>query len=408
MRYPKRRSRGFAVLAALFLAAFAVVPAAESQSAGAVDALGVRVAGDMQRTRFVADLSGSVDFAVFTLAEPSRVVIDLPEIRFALAEGAGGEGRGLISAYRYGLISRGKSRIVLDLAGPVAVDKSFILPAADGQPARLVVDLVSTTQTAFLTEAANFRASLGGPSVADDPAYVTGNDGVATIVIDPGHGGIDSGAVSPWGTLEKDVVLEFALALADKLRETPGYQVRLTRADDNFIALGDRVAFAREERADLFISIHADSFSASGVRGASVYTLSERPSTMRAAELAEAENRSDIVAGFAIEADTESGVADILLDLTRRETMNFSNTFARKLVEEFGERVLLHRIPLQEAGFRVLMAPDIPSVLVEVGFLSNRDDDRLLNDEAWRGRATDSVVAAVDEFFRVRLARGID
>ena len=407
MNHPKRRFLGYAVLAVI-LAAFTGGTAAESQTAARIDALDVRVAGDSQRTRFVADLTGSVDFTVFTLADPSRVVIDLPEIVFSLAEGSGGDGRGLISAYRYGLISRGKSRIVLDLAGPVTVDKSFLLPAADGQPARLVVDLVSATQTAFMSEVASFRANLAGPPIDDDPAYVVGNDGVATIVIDPGHGGIDSGTVSPWGTLEKDVVLEFARMLAAKLDETAGYEVRLTRSDDNFIGLGDRVAFARAERADLFISIHADSFSAAGVRGASVYTLSERPSTMRAAELAEAENRSDIVAGFAIEENTESGVADILLDLTRRETMNFSNAFARNLVEEFGERVLLHRIPLQEAGFRVLMAPDIPSVLVEVGFLSNREDDRLLNSVDWRDRATQSVVAAVEEFFRVRLARGVD
>lgn len=406
MNRPKRRFARYAVLAA-FLAAIAGPTAAESQTVAPIDALAVRVAGDGQRTRFVADLTGSVDFSVFTLADPSRVVIDLPEVRFSLADGSAGEGRGLISAYRYGLISRGKSRIVLDLAGPVTVDKTFILPAAEGQPARLVVDLVAATEVAFMAEVANFRASLA-PPVGDDPAYVAGNDGVATIVIDPGHGGIDSGAVSPWGTLEKDVVLEFARALAAKLGETEGYEVRLTRADDTFIGLSDRVSFARAERADLFISIHADSFSAAGVRGASVYTLSERPSTMRAAELAEAENRSDIVAGFAIEEDTESGVADILLDLARRETMNFSNAFARNLVEEFGERVLLHRIPLQEAGFRVLMAPDIPSVLVEVGFLSNREDDRLLNSTDWRDRATDSVVAAVDEFFRVRLARGVD
>ncbi|MCC6983804.1 MAG: N-acetylmuramoyl-L-alanine amidase [Bauldia sp.] len=406
MNRPKRRFARYAVLAA-FLAAVAGPTAAESQTIAPIDALAVRVAGDGQRTRFVADLTGSVDFSVFTLADPSRVVIDLPEVRFSLAGGSAGEGRGLISAYRYGLISRGKSRIVLDLAGPVTVDKTFILPAAEGQPARLVVDLVAATEVAFMAEVANFRASLA-PPVGDDPAYVAGNDGVATIVIDPGHGGIDSGAVSPWGTLEKDVVLEFARALAAKLGETDGYEVRLTRADDTFIGLSDRVSFARAERADLFISIHADSFSAAGVRGASVYTLSERPSTMRAAELAEAENRSDIVAGFAIEEDTESGVADILLDLARRETMNFSNAFARNLVEEFGERVLLHRIPLQEAGFRVLMAPDIPSVLVEVGFLSNREDDRLLNSTDWRDRATDSVVAAVDEFFRVRLARGVD
>jgi N-acetylmuramoyl-L-alanine amidase len=407
MNDPKRRFRGCAVLVAI-LAALAGATAAESQTAPRISALDVRVAGDNQRTRFVADLTASLDFTVFTLADPSRVVIDLPEIAFSLPEGTGGEGRGLVSAFRYGLISRGKSRIVLDVAGPVSIDKSFVLPAGDGQPARLVVDLVATTQTAFLSEVENFRSHLAAPPVADDPALVAGNDGIATIVIDPGHGGIDSGTVSPWGTLEKDVVLEFATMLAEKLGGTEGYEVRLTRDDDTFIALADRVAFAREEHADLLISIHADSFPMTGVRGASVYTLSERPSTLAAAALAEAENRSDIVAGFAIEDETDDGVADILLDLTRRETMNFSNVFARNLVEEFGERVLLHRLPLQEAGFRVLMAPDIPSVLVEVGFLSNRDDDRLLNSNEWRDKATESVVAAVDEFFSTRLARGVD
>jgi N-acetylmuramoyl-L-alanine amidase len=394
------------LIAPLILAVMAILPAASAVGqAGPAMVIAARVVGDETRTRFIADITEDVEVAVFALADPYRIVIDLPEVHFQLDPDAGEEGRGLVSAYRFGLISRGMSRIVLDVTEPTRVDDFFVLPPVDGQPARLVVDLVRTTAEEFMVAAAAHRESfvpMPRPPVTTNPA----GDGRIVVVIDPGHGGIDPGASGVNGTLEKDVVLAFSLELAEQLRATGRYEVVLTRDDDSFLSLNDRVEFARGLHADMFLSIHADSFQVASVRGIAVYTVSERASTQMAAEIAAGENRADVLAGVDLRY-ADNMVADILIDLARRETKNFSVALARDLLDRLESTNIISRNAHQEAGFVVLKAPDVPSVLIELGFLSNRQDEELLNSVDWRERTASSVVLGIDDFFATRRLAGV-
>jgi N-acetylmuramoyl-L-alanine amidase len=387
-------------LIALLLVALSVIPCAAAAST-AIQANDLRLAGDAKRTRFVLDLSQSVVLRSFTLADPYRAVIDLPEVAFTMKPDTGRQGRGLVSAFRFGLIAPGRSRIVLDLAGPAAIDKAFVLEPADGQPARLVVDLIASSRGAFLEATARQKASedadmTGSAVVAPAP----GTADLPVIVIDPGHGGIDSGAVATkGGDLEKSIVLEFARMLAGKIDATKRFRTVLTRSDDSFVSLAGRIAVARANKAALFISIHADTLpDPFGVRGATIYTLSEHASDAETARYAEKENRADLIAGVDLSAEPDD-VADILFDLTRRETKVFSNQFAATLVGQFREAATLNKNPHRSAGFLVLKAPDVPSVLLELGYLSNSQDVKLMTSSDWRGRATDAVLAAIEGFF---------
>ena len=362
--------------------------------------LDARVVGDASRVRFVADLSAPVAIAVFGLADPYRIVIDLPEVHFVLPEGIGETGRGLVSAFRYGLISAGKSRVVIDVTGPVAIDKQFVVPPANGQPARLVIDLVPTTRDKFLADAKAYRDTHeveAEKSVADSGA---GGDGdKPLIVIDPGHGGIDSGTRSPDGTLEKDVVLTFAKVVGGKLLATGRYRVVYTRTDDSYVTLGDRVQVARSQHAKLFVSIHINSFPGSTVRGAIVYTVADAASDKMAAALADTENQSDALAGIDVKAEDSDQVKDILLDLTQRETRNFGVVFAQALIRHVGKTTQMFKVPHQEASFKVLEAPDVPSALIELGYLSNVADEKQLVSPDWQAGVADSMVSAIDGYF---------
>ena len=369
----------------------------------------VRVAGDDSLTRFVVDLDKTIDIRAFTLANPYRVVIDMPQVTFQLPAKAGLAGRGLIKAFRFGLVMQGGSRMVLDLARPARIDKAFVLQAANEQPARLVLELAATDREAFMrTTALNNRPPEAPlrPSERDDGKPSNG-DPRPVVVIDPGHGGIDNGTRAPSGENEKALVLEFSLALRERIEKVGKYRVVMTRADDTFIPLAQRVQIARAAKASLFISIHADALVRrdSAAQGVTVYTVSERASDPAAARLAEAENRADVIAGLDLSSEP-ADVADILIDLARRETKTFSVQFARALIAEMRAAAKLHQNPLKSAGFRVLKAPDVPSVLVELGFVTNKDDVRALTSEAWRGRAADAVVQAIDAFFKTRLAGG--
>jgi N-acetylmuramoyl-L-alanine amidase len=237
------------------------------------------------------------------------------------------------------------------------------------------------------------------------PAAPADIPGPPVIVIDPGHGGIDSGAIAPSGAEEKDVVLAVAKKLAEKLERTRRFRVVLTRYDDTFLPLEERVKMARMNSAALFISIHADSISRGEgeARGATVYTVSDRASDAEAAKLADKENKSDLIAGVDLSTKS-SDVAGILVDLAHRETKNFSGTFARTLVGRMQAATRMHKSPLRSAGFIVLRAPDVPSVLLELGFLSHPEDVKLLASGAWRDRVTEAMVEAVQNFFESRLA----
>ena len=218
-------------------------------------------------------------------------------------------------------------------------------------------------------------------------------------MLDPGHGGIDTGTRSADGTVEKDVVLAFARVLGGKLLATGRYRVVYTRTDDSYVALGDRVQIARNQHAGLFVSIHINSFPGSSVRGAIVYTVSDAASDKMAAALADSENQSDALAGIDVAAKDSDQVKDILLDLTQRETRNFGVVFAQALVSHLGKATQMFKVPHQEASFKVLEAPDVPSALIELGYISNAADEKQLVSPDWQAGVEDSMVSAIDGYF---------
>ncbi|MGA9514353.1 MAG: N-acetylmuramoyl-L-alanine amidase [Pseudolabrys sp.] len=378
-------------------------PSGGSQSV----ATDIRIGGDDKQTRFVVDLSRKIDITAFMLADPYRVVVDLPRTTFKLPANTGEQARGLVKAFRYGLIMQGGSRIVLDTKAPVRLEKAFVIDAAEGQPARLVLDLVATDRPSFMrniTLANRSAQQSASARPSDAPPKVEG-DARPLIVIDPGHGGIDNGAKGTGGELEKDVVLAFALTLREKLEAQGKYRVAMTRSEDEFIALGERVRFARSRNAALFVSVHADALpKREGLaEGATVYTLSENASDAEAARLAETENKADVIAGVDLTAEPDD-VANILVDLAQRETKTFSMQFARTVVEELKSAARLHKHPLKSAGFKVLLAPDVPSVLVELGYMSTKDDLKQLTSANWRARTAQALAQAVDAYFTPRVA----
>lgn len=400
----------FCVLLAVMAAGLGAFPTQSFAQSEKPVVTGARVAGDETRTRFVLDMDRQVTPVISGLASPYRLIIDLPEVSFSIPADAGKAGRGLVADWRFGLFAVGKSRVVMDLKGPVEVDKTFFLPAVDDQPARLVVDLVSASPDAFAAFVEKSRSGKAEQVKKTAPKSDRLTDPKdkekPLIVLDPGHGGIDNGATGVHGTLEKAIVLEFAKLLKTKLDEGGLYDVRLTRDDDTFVPLSRRVEIGHELEADLFISIHADSVRRGQkfARGATVYTISDKASDQLAEDIAQSENMSDVIAGVELtEEPTE--VADILIDLARRETRSFSVYFARSLVSELGSAVRLINNPHRSAGFRVLKAHDVPSVLVELGYLSNEHDEKLLVSDEWQERMAGAMTEAVHGFFRPRLAR---
>lgn len=371
-----------------------------------------RLAGDSKRTRFVLDLDKTIQFRAFTLADPYRVVVDIPQVTFQLPAGTGTGGRGLVKAFRYGLVMPGGSRIVFDLTGPAKITDSTMLEAANDQPPRLVLELEEVDRTAFVQTLASENRPELRPAIADANAAVVtpeatkpaAPDSRPLIVIDPGHGGIDNGTQSS-GESEKNLVLGFGLALRDRIEKSGKYRVVMTRTDDTFIPLNDRVKVARNQSAALFVSIHADALPRreGDAQGATIYTLSDKASDAEAERLAEAENKSDAIGGVNL-SDEPTEVADILIDLAQRETKTFSNRFARTLMGEMKSTVRMHKHPLKSAGFRVLKAPDVPSVLVELGYVSNKGDLEHLVSENWRTRTVGSMAQAIDTFFAKPLA----
>mgnify|MGYP002336242024 CR=1 FL=1 len=387
------------------------IPAAVSSFPIASDA---RVAGDTKQTRFVLDLDKPIQHRAFVLADPYRVVIDIPQVSFQLPAGVGTAGRGLIKGFRYGLVMPGGSRIVFDLTGPAKIANSYVLEAANGQPPRLVLELTEVDRTAFLQSlVAETRPELR-PAIADAKAAVAPGqppkpaaspDPRPVIVIDPGHGGPDNGTQAGGSEfMEKNLVLAFGLALRDRIEKSGKYRVVMTRSDDTFIPLDERVRIARSQSAALLVSIHADALPRreGDAQGATIYTLSEKASDAEAERLAEAENRSDAIGGVTM--SEEPVVADILIDLAQRETRTFSHRFARVLMNEMKTTVRMHKHPLKSAGFRVLKAPDVPSVLVELGYVSNKGDREHLVSESWRNRTAGAMSQAIDAFVTKRLA----
>lgn len=371
----------------------------------------IRIAGDEKQTRFILDLDRKVSLRAFTLADPYRVVIDMPQVTFQLDPGAGTVARGLIKAFRYGMVMPGGSRMVLDLAKPVKIKSATALDPANGQPARMVIELEAVDRTTFVQGLAvenrpELRPGITGSVASPVSTAVVANAGPATttdarpvVVIDPGHGGVDNGTQAG-GESEKGIVLGFGLALRDRLEKLGKYRIVMTRSDDTFVALDDRVKLARSAGAALFVSIHADALpkGEGDAQGATVYTLSDKASDAEAQRLADLENKADAIGGVNLtEEPTE--VADILIDLAQRETKTFSGRFARMVVGEMKVTTRMHKHPLKSAGFRVLKAPDVPSVLIELGYVSNKDDLQSLMSENWRSKTVGAVAKSIDGYF---------
>jgi N-acetylmuramoyl-L-alanine amidase len=372
------------------------------QAATAPVAVAARLVEYDGGARLTFDLSAPVEGRAFALADPDRIIVDVPEVNFQVdpAIGRPEPGRALgalVKSFRFGLLGPGKSRIVIDLAGPARVERLTTFAIAKGaQAARLQIDLGRCEPSVFrqsIKEAEQTPPPSGPPPDGAAPA------GPPVIVLDPGHGGVDGGAYGPPGVIEKTVVYEFSDELRRKLEAEHRYKIVMTRNGDEFVSLGDRVRIAREASAALFVSIHADSLPETAeVSGATVYTLADRASDAEAARVAEHENAADKAAGIQ-QAPDDPGVADILFDLKRRETRTYAHMFSRGVVGEWRSAGRLNRNPERSAGFVVLKAPDFPSVLLELGYLSNAQDVKALTSPEWRAKATDALTAAIDRFF---------
>ena len=374
---------------------------AQNTSVTGADVRAVHVRNGADAAQLSFDLSQPVTPTAFVLADPDRVIVDLPQVGFAIDPGVGrlGSGRGrhvkkgLIGSFRFGLMAPGRSRIVIDLAQPARI-LSAAVRVVDGQP-KLEVELAKTDRLGFQ---ANVHGLSGSMTAAAAPLVEAVLPGKATIVIDAGHGGPDTGAMVN-GVIEKDVTLAFAKMLAGKLDASGHFNVILTRSTDVFIALSERAGLARRSAAALMVSIHADTLPESAdVSGATVYTVSDRASDAYAAKVAAKENEADSVVGVDGQADT-ADVNDILFDLTRRETRAYSHVFARTLVNYWKMTGRLNKNPQRAAGFVVLKAPDVPSVLLELGYLSSPLDAASLTSDEWRNQATGRMAEAIEAYF---------
>lgn len=374
---------------------------AAPQSAIASDS---RIVGGEDVTDFSLKLSKGVTVEVFTLANPYRVIVDMPDVAFELPEGAGRKGEGLVKTFRYGLFAARKARIVIDTLSPVAIERADMV-SVGGTAVRLQLRLraIDAATFGYGTGASRTASPKTKPSLT--PFKPKSSRPV--IVIDPGHGGIDPGTLSANNVYEKDVVLAVAKVLRKELVARGGFQVEMTRTKDVFVKLSERLAFSEKKGADLFISLHADALAdqryVKRVRGATVYTLSERASDEAARKAAEKENNADAIAGLPTFKEENVGeVRDILIDLVKRETANFSADFSNALVKRMGESVRLSRKPQRSAAFKVLRQTGTPSVLVELGYLSNSEDEKSLTSDSWRKKMAKAIANAVETYFKRR------
>ena len=392
--------------AAAFVALLVAVVAASAQVTSSLT--GVRVGQHDGMTRLILDLTEPTTFKIFALSGPPRVVIDLPTLHWAMEERSFVVGHSGVVRLRYGQFRPDTSRIVVDLDQPLAVRQPRMLAAdAEGTaPHRLVLDFVPVSLSAY--EAA---ARPPKPVLRAKPAAPAGPVPLPRlkpapkpvrhlIAIDAGHGGRDPGAIASNGLREKTLALAFARELRTVLVESGRYQVVMTRDGDRKIRLKRRVVIARNAGADLFLSIHLDRLENRDVRGASVYTLSDEASDVETAELAARENKADIVADVDLTDGYDEDVAKVLISLVQQNTMNCSAALAATLLPELERVAPLIRRPHRFGDFRVLKAPDIPSVLVELGFLSNDQDAERLTSKTHRRALAGAILNALDTYFR--------
>jgi N-acetylmuramoyl-L-alanine amidase len=440
------------LLLSFFTLLFASIPA----YAGSVD--GIRIGMHGETTRMVLDIKDIPDFRAFVMQNPYRMAVDLPHYNWRVGKIGKPQGSG-ITAVRQGSLTPTVDRIVVDLDKPVGIRSAYIMPRSGSQPARLVIDFSGIPPEAFAAEktrlfgtlrdsslpAANRTSSvtsmpaapvaaaapvprapqtLGnllqppkneynddhgmivpgrkpdiGNMAASAPALPVPTGNRPLIVIDPGHGGIDPGALGANGVFEKNVSLGMARELKKQLEATGRYRVMLTRGDDTFIKLGERVDFARRNRANLFVSLHADSINRAGVEGASIYTLSDKASDAQTEKLAARENRADLIGGLDMK-DQDEQVATILVDLMMRDNVNQSRFFANTVVSALKRNeIRMLENTHRSAGFAVLKAPDIPSVLIELGFMTSAREAARLSSESYRQKVSRALVGGIDAYF---------
>jgi N-acetylmuramoyl-L-alanine amidase len=378
------------------------------------------IAGSRARTRFVIALDHATDFQVFSLRNPNRVIIDLPEVNVQLPSLPGDQPVGLVKSFRSGLAAAGKMRVVIDVTDPVVVETTRLEPPKEGRRPRLVLEIVPANTAAVrkqpLEKAKLAHIGLGAiqppvPRPAERPEVRAARMYRPLIVLDPGHGGYDSGALRN-GTVEKDVVLAFGKALHKKLEDTGRYRVLMTRDKDEFIPLEERREFAERHKAALFIAIHADYVNRSNVRGATIYSLREGVAN-ELARSARGERSADLLSGRELAAvkgmgDDAGAVRSILADLVERETQvtkERTSSFVKSVIEYMGQSTELKDEPDRSAAFAVLRTAKVPAVLIELAYVSNKQDAELLKSDRWRSKVADSITTAIDNYFSHQLAR---
>lgn len=382
----------------------------------AADVSDVRIGIHPDKTRMVLELSQKVPYRIFTLQDPYRVVIDLPEVAWKIPPTPHSPAGSLITSYRFGLFQAGNSRLVVDVNKPAKVAGHVLLPATKRHPYRLVIDLAPVTAAEFAQTERQFASKDWVDPVVHQSSVATAKprtgDGKGLgpqkriVMLDPGHGGVDPGAIGVTGVEEKNITLQVARRVKHTLEATGRYKVLMTRNTDIYVPLRKRYQLAEAAGAELFISLHADINDDPRIRGTSIYTLSEKASDHEAAALAAKENRSDAIAGIDLSNQSDA-VASFLIELRQRQTMNESAIFSESLIHEVSTSSKLLRNTHRFAGFAVLKSPDVPSVLIELGYLSNRKDEKALTNPRHQETMARAILRAADAFFerKERLSR---
>lgn len=418
-----RRAYSFVILASLVAGASAA--GAQTAAAPLIDSSGgvtsvndTNVVGDNKRTRFVIGLERTVEYQVFSLNSPNRVIVELPEVKLQLPTISGNAPVGLVRSFRGGVSAPGRTRVVIDVTGPVVVEKAAIDKHAAGKPPRLVLEIVPVDAAKASAKASMPQAtmsSLGAagvqpplPRAAKRPAQRAEAMYKPVIVIDPGHGGHDSGA-KKFGTVEKDVVLAFSQKLRDKLMATGRYNVVMTRDDDRFIDLDERRSIGDRAKAALFIAVHAD-YAGSNARGATIYSLRDETSReLQRSAKNEVIHLSNKESEAIAKSDNEAGaVRGILASLAQREVevnKERTNLFSKSAIEIMGGSTPMMSNPDREANFRVLKSVKTPSVLIELAFVTNQQDALNLRSDSWRDKVAGSLLIAIENYFSHREAR---
>ncbi|MEO8651843.1 MAG: N-acetylmuramoyl-L-alanine amidase [Hyphomicrobiaceae bacterium] len=370
------------------------------------------VTSDSARTRLAIDLTGPVEFQVFRLTKPDRVVVDLTNVEFTVPAAAGRAGAGLVRSFRFGAFAPGKSRVVIETTGPVKVEATRLLREGAHARHRLEIELVPSA-TVDLTEP---EVAAAIESVArlkhGDDRHTQAAPHVArkipTIVIDPGHGGIDSGAEGAAGA-EKEITLAVARELNRDLLATGRYRVVMTRTSDVYVSLDRRLKLSQQQRAQLFISLHTDSLEkrelAGAIRGATIYTLSQGASDEQARRLADKENAADLLAGAQLQSErADDDVKTILYDLLARETDGLALNFRQLMMKHMRNRIRLSRDPQRSANFVVLRQTETPAVLIELGFISHVEEEKQMRSHEWQRQVANAITAAIEDYFSKRKA----